>query len=113
MSRTRIPANGNVRESAAAVARPLQSEQFKPLSRIRDFKCLAKPNDVLEVAIVHQNQDAKVEEEKEGKESISCRSNDQPAPRTSASDAEMVPRYHHHSSRCLPTYLFCCSHNSC
>lgn len=113
MSRTRIPANGNVGESAAAVARPLQSEQFKPLSRMRDFKCLIRPNDVLEKAIVHQNQDAKVEEEKEGKENISCRSNDQPAPRTSASDAEMVPRYLLHFSKCLPTYLFCCSHNSC
>ena len=33
ISRTLIPANGRVGESAAAVARPLQSEHANPLSR--------------------------------------------------------------------------------
>lgn len=53
MSRTRIPANGRVGESAAAVARLLQSEKFEPLSRVRGLRCFARPKDVLDVAIVH------------------------------------------------------------
>ena len=53
MSRTRIPANGRVGESAAAVARPLQSKHFKSLSTGRDLNFFARPKDVLDVAIVH------------------------------------------------------------
>ena len=54
MSRTRIPANGSVGESTAAVARPLQSEQFEPLNRIGELRNLARPKDVLETAIFHK-----------------------------------------------------------
>lgn len=56
MSRTRISANGSVEESAAAVARPLQSEQFEPMSCVRGLRCLARPEIVLEIAIVHGNK---------------------------------------------------------
>ena len=51
MSRTRIPAKGKVGESAAAVARPLQSEYFEPLSRGRERKCLVRLRDFLDRAI--------------------------------------------------------------
>lgn len=62
MSRTRIPANGSVGKSAAAVARPLQSGWWKPLSRIRGLRYLARPIiDVLEIAIMHQKSDVEVE----------------------------------------------------
>ena len=55
MSRTRIPANGSVGKSAAAVARPLQSGWWRPLSRMRGLRYLARPIiDVLETAIMHQ-----------------------------------------------------------
>ena len=64
MSRTRMPANGSVGESAAAVARPLQREQFKSLSRIRGFRILIRLKDVVEAVIVHQKQAVTAEVEK-------------------------------------------------
>lgn len=80
MSRTRMPANGSVGESTAAVARPLQSEQFEPLVRMPGLKYLARPKVVLEKVIVHQKQDADAKEEKKDQktDSTSCRSNHQP-----------------------------------
>lgn len=52
MSRTRIPANGRVGESAAAVAKPLQSEHFKPLISERGLRFLTRLKGVLDVAMV-------------------------------------------------------------
>ena len=80
MSRTRMPANGSVGESTAAVARPLQSEQFEPLVRTRGLRYLARPKAVFDTAIAHQKQDADAKEEKKDLKtySVSCRSNNQP-----------------------------------
>lgn len=64
MSRTRIPANGSVGESAAAVAKPLQSELLEPLSRMRGLRYLARPRDVLEKAIKHREQTLKLRKTK-------------------------------------------------
>lgn len=100
MSKTRMPANGRVGESAAAVARPLQSEQLEPLSHTRELKYLARPKDVLEVAIVHLRLNAEVEGEKKAKESMSSRSNNQPPPRASASGAEMFPLPQYQTPSC-------------
>ncbi len=60
MSRTRIPANGIVGESAAVVARPLHSEHFKPLNAMRGLRCLARPKDVPDIVIMYQKEDAEV-----------------------------------------------------
>ena len=51
MSRTRIPDKGKVDESAAAVARPLQSECFEPLGRGRECKNFVRLRDVLDRAM--------------------------------------------------------------
>ena len=102
MSKTRIPANGSLGESAAAVARPVQCEQSRPLSRMRGRRYLVRPIDVLDVAIMNQKQDAELEV---GKHVMSF---EQSTNRwTSASDSETVPRYHHHSSNAffLPSPL--------
>ncbi len=61
MSRTRIPANGRVGESAAVVARPLHSEHFKPLNGVRALRCLARPKDIPDTAIMYQHEDAEME----------------------------------------------------
>ena len=90
MSRIRIPANGSVGESAAAVARPLQSEQFEPLGRMRDLKCLTGPRNVLKVAMMHRTQDAEVVEKKKRKTRKSLSKSFKPSisPQTSAAHAE-------------------------
>lgn len=88
MSRTRIPANGSVGESAAAVARPLQSEQFEPLGRMRGLKCLTGPRNVLKVAMMHRTQDAEVEERKKRKRELVKSFIPSIPPQTSAAHAE-------------------------
>ena len=96
MSRTRIPANGIVGESAAAVARPLQSEYVKPLSLVRGLRCFARQKDMLDIAITHQSKmftrclgvgRAK------GKRYTSCPSNNSELP--TSNHRGNIPQYHY------------------
>lgn len=100
MSRTRMPANGSVGESAAAVARPLQREHFEPLSRMRGLRCLIRLKDVLEAAIVHQTKLLKRRNRQRLMKSCYVV---QAINGTSASGAEIFPQCHHF--KCLLTYL--------
>ena len=70
-----MPAKGKVGESAAIVARPLQSEHFMPLSHMRGLQCLARLKDVLDVVIFDQNPDAKMEKKEKEQNRTSRRSN--------------------------------------
>ena len=55
MSRTRIPVNGSVGESAAAVARSRQKERLEPLRHTREIEHLANLKDDFEISIAYLN----------------------------------------------------------